>query len=492
MKRTLALIALATACGPTRAHAQSRPAGQEATPLVIRPAVEPRPALKYRLVPERRTLVAGNAALFYHRAIESVIDKRGRSSVEAGRTPGAQTESPEERIANWVSGPIAKVPREDARKQLEIFESVLHEVELGATRASCDWEFDRRQEGIRLLLREIQEMRAVARIVALRARLAILDGKTDEALHWIETGLVVGRHVGDGPIVIQALVGIAIDMTIVRCLEDAIQAPGTASLYWALADRPRPFIDMRYPMEGERYLLEKELPGLDQLQRGAWSLDEARRFADELQRKLFSFNSGAPAGDGPNGMPSFTRRLGIAAMASKIYPAAKKALIEQGHKAGEVEAMPVIQVALLYTLREYERARDDTYKWMQVPYWQSYDRMDRSVMRAVEEKLANPLLALFETLMPAIRAARLASLRLDRQLDALQCVEAIRLHAALHGGKLPGSLDAIKDAPVPLDPITGKPFEYTVDGDSAVLFAPVPPGYAVPQYAIRYALKLAD
>ena len=99
-------------------------------------------------------------------------------------------------------------------------------------------------------------------------RLAILDGKTDEAMHWIETGLVMGRHVSQGPLVIQALVGVAIGRTMTRCLEDLIQAPGGPSLYWALADRPRPFIDMRRAMEGERYVLEKELPELNELDRG--------------------------------------------------------------------------------------------------------------------------------------------------------------------------------------------------------------------------------
>ena len=79
-------------------------------------------------------------------------------------------------------------------------------------------------------------------------------------------------------------------------------------------------------------------------------------------------------------------------------------------------------------------------------------------------------------LTPALNSARLAPIRLDRQLDALQCIEAIRLYAAAHEGKLPASLEAITEAPVPLDPATGKPFVYKVDGDSATLSAPVPPG----------------
>jgi hypothetical protein len=447
-------------------------------------------------VPERRALVPGNAAIFYHRGIQLVIQRRARGAVVDKAQNQARSESVDEQIANWVSGPIAKIPRDEARKQLGFYETVLKEAELGAGRSTCDWEFDQRKEGFSLLLPEIQEMRSLARLVSLRARLAILDGKIDEAMHWIETGLVMGRHVGQGPTLIQALVGTAIDSIMVQCLEELIQVPGMPSLYWALADRPRPFVDMRYPMEGERYLLEKELPGLGAVDRGVWSLDEARRFADELQRKLFPLVAGEPIPGGtgavPAGMPALARRLGIAAMASKIYPEARRALIARGRPEAEVEAMPVVQVAALYTMQEYRRAQDDAYKWMNLPYWQSHGRGDAFRPVTIEQKLANPLLTLFQSLAPALNATRLAALRLDRQLDALQCVEAIRLHAAAHGGKLPASLEEIADAPTPLDPATGKPFVYKVDGDSATLTAPVPPGGPNhPSYKINYLLKLA-
>jgi hypothetical protein len=346
-------------------------------------------------------------------------------------------------------------------------------------------------------------MRGLARLVALKARLAILDGKTDDAVHWIETAFVMGRHVSQGPLAIQALVGISIGRANARYLEDLIQAPGGPSLYWALADRPRPFIDMRRPMEGERYLLEKEVPELSELDRGAWSLDQARRFADTLQRKLFALASGRPtpggAGAVPMDFPGLSRRLGIAAMAAKVYPEAKRALIAQGRPEIQVEAMPVIQVAALYTMQEYQRLRDDAYKWMNVPYWQSYNRIEQANQFTAEQRLANPLLVMiYDLLSPARNAPRFAPIRLERELDALQCIEAIRLYVAAHDGKLPPTLEAITDAPAPLDPATGKPFLYQMNGDSATLSALASRGFNYPRvvddhqpYAIRYELKLA-
>ena len=71
-------------------------------------------------------------------------------------------------------------------------------------------------------------------------------------------------------------------------------------------------------------------------------------------------------------------------MVAKIYPEARRALIAQGRPEAQVEAMPVVQVAALYTIQEYQRMRDDSYKWMNVPYWQSYNRVDRSILSTVE------------------------------------------------------------------------------------------------------------
>jgi hypothetical protein len=488
MRRTICLVALAAACGPTTTSAQPVPPPAP-TAITLHPAAEPVPALKYRLVPERRSLQPANAAVFYHRAIQLVIQQR------AGR---AGKESADTEIAQWIGGPIGEIPRDKARETLAQFQIALNEVELGAWCLTCDWEFDQRKEGISLLIPEIQEMRSLARLVALRARLAILARKTDEAMHWIETGLVMGRHVSEGSMVIQALVGGAIDRIMVQCLEELIQAPGTPSLYWALADRPRPFIDMRRPLEGERYLLEKELPEVSELDRGAWSLNEARRFIETLERKLDVWTRGGPVpaarGAGPGEMPALGQKLALALMAAKIYPEARRALIAQGRTEAEVEAMPVVQVATLHTIQEYMRVRDDTYKWMNIPYWQSYDRVDRvAIPRNVRQNLSNPYLTLFKLLTPALNQARLASLRLDRQLDVLQCIEGIRMYAAAHGGRLPESLEALTDAPPPVDPATGKAFAYKREGSSATLSAHAPPGAPdIPAFAIHYVLKVGQ
>ncbi|MGC8640079.1 MAG: hypothetical protein ACP5XB_09410 [Isosphaeraceae bacterium] len=59
-----------------------------------------------------------------------------------------------------------------------------------------------------------------------------------------------------------------------------------------------------------------------------------------------------------------------------------------------------------------------------------------------------------------------------RTRHALRVVEAIRLYAAAHEGKLPENLRQITEVPVPDDPATCKPLVYRREGDAAVLALP--------------------
>ena len=51
----------------------------------------------------------------------------------------------------------------------------------------------------------------------------------------------------------------------------------------------------------------------------------------------------------------------------------------------------------------------------------------------------------------------------------------LRLYAAAHG-KLPGKLADITEVPIPIDPFTGQPLDYRLDGDQATLTVPPPAG----------------
>ena len=231
-RRYLFLAVMAAAAVASVARAYAGPEGDKPTLIVLRPAAAPVPALKYQLLPERRSLVAGNAALFYHRATEMSMQQQAADARGDKLTTGSLQSGT--MIADWVTGPIASIPRDRVRRLLEANRNSLHEIELGARRRTCEWGFEQREETVDLLIEEIQQMRSLIWLVSLRARMAVLEGNIDGAMHWIQVGFARARHVSEGPLIIQSLVGVHVCQIMCRPLEDLIQAPvrQTFSGHW--------------------------------------------------------------------------------------------------------------------------------------------------------------------------------------------------------------------------------------------------------------------
>jgi hypothetical protein len=83
-----------------------------------------------------------------------------------------------------------------------------------------------------------------------------------------------------------------------------------------------------------------------------------------------------------------------------------------------------------------------------------------------------------------------------RKIAALRVIEAVRHHLAANQGELPASLSDIRGIPIPLDPLTGKPFQWTVEGETATLKAPPlpadlvkPDSEAAKTAALEYRLR---
>ncbi len=101
------------------------------------------------------------------------------------------------------------------------------------------------------------------------------------------------------------------------------------------------------------------------------------------------------------------------------------------------------------------------------------------------------MLQVLTLMVPAYHKVIESQARTERRLAVLRVIEALRLHAAANGGKLPAKLEEVTAVAVPADPATGKPFGYELTGDTAVLSGPPPQGQpATPQNALRYELTL--
>ena len=76
----------------------------------------------------------------------------------------------------------------------------------------------------------------------------------------------------------------------------------------------------------------------------------------------------------------------------------------------------------------------------------------------------------------------------DRKVAALRLVEALRLHAG-QKGSLPPSLDDVTCVPTPLNPMTGSPFDYRLEGETVIITLPKSDGIG---WEERYEVTLAD
>lgn len=132
------------------------------------------------------------------------------------------------------------------------------------------------------------------------------------------------------------------------------------------------------------------------------------------------------------------------------------------------------------------------FKWAGMPYWQAAEGVSQSErhLGATWEQLKGGIP--FGLILPAVSGGFFVPARVERQLALVQAIEAIGMYAADHNGTLPPNLEAITDAPVPIDPVTGKTFGYKLEGTTATLTAPAPARYPnIAQYRIHYELKLA-
>ncbi len=439
--------------------------------LTLYPAAEPRPALKYQLLPGLLDRKPGNAAVLYNKI---GLMFRG----------GPEFSEEQEKISQWGDDLLLldKFPREEARKVVERWHEVLEELEYAARREECDWELPFRERNpITMLLPDAQEARSYARLLRLQARLQVADGDLAGAIASLRTGYALARHVAQGETFIHALIGMAICGHMNAQLEELVSQPGAPNMYWALSSLPRPFIDLRISTEAENsfvYLIYPELRDIE-LQRHPpeyWS-----RLLEKLASDVATWNDDA--------WKDYSK-LSLTARTAQRYPQAKRRLIESGRSPEEVAAMPVAQVVLLYTMQIYDESRDALFKWFALPYPEAKAGFDK-FQTAWTNVRDREIVPLFSVLAPATGAVANASARHERSFAMLRTIEALRMYAAAHDGRGPKQLEDITEVPVPSDPATGKPFIYRADGDTAILEAPLLGGMVQKQFGLRYEITFA-
>jgi hypothetical protein len=443
---------------------------QEVEPvrITLHPGAAVTPALRYHLLPQLHEMTPGNAAERYRQAIAEMKKDR----------PAGPDDSELADVQDWLELPPAELPRARVRKLMRRYAEVYRLADQAARSESCDWGIAERlrKSGIGALIPEIQDMRALARLLALRARVEALDGRAEQAVRALQTGFAAAKHVGESDTLIGTLVGVANATLTARELELLLSQPTAPSLYWPLADLPRPFLDMRRALTGERTGVYGTFPGLIEVVNNP---DAPPLTGEQLKPAVNLLIQELNLGDG------YPVRAAVALWVRAKHHAAQESLAAAGYPRARLEKMPHLEVALLHAMQQYDRLYDEMLKWQTFPYPEAMRGMERAERRVVEARARMlspgpdvPALPIAPWFLPAIRRAWSAHARIDRRFAALRCVEAVRLYAVAHGGRLPPTLADVKEAPAPNDPCTGKPFAYRVVNGVATLEGPPPPGEA--------------
>ena len=404
-------------------------------------AVAPaRPALKHRLLPDPRDLQPGNQIQAFYKCF-----------FEQNKLFHAKESTDKQQ--KWNTTPLKDLATE--KELVNYGGGAVKQAFYAARLDSVNWELTHqaRVEGVELLLPDIQQMRMLTVVMKVRARGEIARGEFGAALQTLQAQFALARAFNEHPTLIGHLVGIALGMIAATELEEFVQQPGAPNLFWALTDLPRPLIDLRKGHEGERRLTGKEYEVL----RKAVPILEA-----ELVARIKVLDTVDGLGAGKSVAPSAW--CAKQSQDKDAVATATTRLTGAGHKADALAKLSPLQVILMDDFLQYENELDDNMKWTNVPFW---------LTPADFGTRKHP--GAFGTLLPAYQKVTLARVRLEQLVALLTAVEGVRAHAAENGGVLPTTLDAVK-LPVPIDPVSGKPFVYEVKANRATIRGTPPPG----------------
>jgi hypothetical protein len=467
MKRSFALMICLAVSGFASTAPQFPPKGGPATSdaprmLDVQPAAAPVPALKYALLPEVAEMNPGNAVPAYLKCFAEQ------------QTFFFSKESNQER-ERLIKCPLTDITPGSLKNYGG---SALHQADYAARLEYADWNIlpQLHRDGYAMLLPEVQQMRTLANALAVRGRGQIVDKDYDGAIGTLKTLFALAHHMGQHPTLITGLVGAAIAQVGCNLLEELIQQPGAPNLYWAIVGLPGELVDLRKAASADRMIAEWGLAKL---------LDKAHPWtAEELPgavQTLKEFASVLEIGTTDRGAAEkwILGRVDDA----EWLTTARKELTDAGYPADAVAKYPPQQVILHRIMRKAKVENDEMLKWIPLPYWQAaagFVEMEQAPPE-IEVRLARQLMAS----IPKVKGAHA---RLEQRFAMLRIVEAIRMDAAKNGGKLPASLNDLS-VPVSIDPVSGKSFEYKVDGMTAILTGKeVVTGAGRTQY--RYEIRL--
>lgn len=431
--------------------------------MTITPAAQPVPSFKHRLTVREIDQIPGNAITHYLRSLgENGLDNPTK---HIEKTYGIE-------VYNWSSTETATkdVPLEKLRDACAHFDGyVNHHLKRATLCRDCEWglaeETLRGPNTLGFLLPSIQQTRLMARVLGLRNRLAVMDGRYDDSVEHLRMTYQLGQNVSELKFLVAKLVGIAEVGIANQGMTHLIAADGSPNMYWALAELPQPIINIRDSVRLEASLGSRYFPALMDVETAQHSPAQWNEKLTQLFESMQDVYGLTGQRSKTGGVPGSLLTIGAGLAA---YTPAKKRLVKGGMDPAKIEKMAVAHVILLDAARDYQRHADSMEASFYLPYSKSKSHVDRWGKTMRTEYSPTRLGALLANLLlPAVTQVRNAEIRAQAGVNALQAIEAIRDHVA-RTGKLPAKLDEM-ELPVRLNPHTGKPFGYEIKEGNAVL-----------------------
>ena len=418
--------------------------GQESTSSKLNFSIHPQPIPKlqnrHRLLPAESELRDGNAAVVMLRSIW-------------------EQQAFMQNVASQISQRM-KLPPDSPEIREFPFQSFRREYGRAAYMRTANWYYPfGQQPHVEILLPDVQGLRVlVGQGLYVWSGKQIAEGDLEGARETLLVQLACARHLARTPILVNQLVANHIACLALDRLELLIQQPDSPNLYGALCMLPDELVDHRHAIQWESKALQHSLPSLTHPYPEVGD-ERWQKIADEFSNILEM---------------SMEQQLTLTeqgVLMVKLDIAARAELVADGlFTEDEVEKMTHQETISRWGLRQ----TDLVYGKIETAFSLSPPLAIEKLLRV--EKQIRELKTRFDA--PALPFPEhplndyLALNHFQRRIAMLEVVEAIRDYVATGDGNLPERLSRVQHVALANDPLTGRPFEYEIVGQRAMITTP--------------------
>ncbi|MDR2762504.1 MAG: hypothetical protein LBB88_07900 [Planctomycetaceae bacterium] len=360
-------------------------------------------------------------------------------------------------------------------KEKEIYNrlsKVYQLLEKGSRSRFFKWDENNELRGVATQMAFISDIRKLGIYLANKADWEIRNKNYDDAVKTIKVGLTMSNHVINSPIslFVSALAGNGINNVMHRQLLHLISQPDAPNLYPALTQLRPNFNALPNIANSEKFgfvfykPIKKELwANIDKA-----SESECKDIVEQIAELFYAVSFLDYETSEVFKNRDYSRTKVFSAFCIFSYMPAKQRLRERGFSEEKINSLSLCQVIAPYAIEKINDAYDhlcvaSTFKPFEVRdtvYW-----AERDLYKKLFSDANSTVDYLLMLITPGVSAGQDSIFRTDQLFDVLKITEAIRHYIAVHDGKLPESLDVIKETPIPkTDLFSGKPYIYKVEG----------------------------